>query len=74
MQALAEAVGVQLAPDCYLFSDSVDSRTPWKPEFVSLAFRRFADSVGADDVRLHDLRHYVVIYRPAVDMSYLSSA
>jgi len=58
-QALAKAVGVQLAPDCYLFSDSVDSRTPWSPHFVSLAFGRFADSVGADDVRLHDLRHYV---------------
>jgi integrase len=74
MQALADAVDVPLGPDCYLFSDSVDSRTPWKPHFVSLAFRRAADSVGADDVRLHDLRHYVVIYRPPVDMSYLRSA
>jgi integrase len=26
---------------------------------VSLTFRHLADRVGADEVRLHDLRHYV---------------
>jgi integrase len=57
--ATARAVGVELTPDCYVFSASPDSCASWRPDFVSLTFRHLADRVGADEVRLHDLRHYV---------------
>jgi len=33
--------------------------TPWRPEFVSQRFRRLRKDVGATDVRLHDLRHFM---------------
>jgi len=33
--------------------------TPWRPDRVSRIFRRVARRVGAHEVRLHDLRHYV---------------
>jgi integrase len=58
-EADARAVMASLTPECFVFSLSADSSESWRPDYVSLTFRRLADSVGADQTRLHDLRHYV---------------
>jgi integrase len=33
--------------------------TPWRPDYVTLAFTRLRKSLGLYSVRLHDLRHFV---------------
>ncbi len=33
--------------------------TPWRPDYVTLAFGRLRKTVGLGSVRLHDLRHFV---------------
>jgi integrase len=52
--AAAEAV---LSNDTYVFSHDVANRTPWRPDYVTLAFSRIRDELGLN-VRLHDLRHF----------------
>jgi integrase len=41
-----------------VFSDSPDGAAPWRPNRVTLAFRRLSDGLGINGVRLHDLRHF----------------
>jgi|GEM_PF-6444553 len=43
-------------PDAFLCSLD-GGRSPLCPRDVSLAFRRHADALGLDDLRVHDLRH-----------------
>jgi len=43
----------------YVFSDDLDGARPWRPDRVSLAFRRLCDREGVR-IRLHDLRHFAV--------------
>jgi integrase len=52
--AAAEAI---LSDDTYVFSHDVANRTPWRPDYVTLAFSRVRDELELD-VRLHDLRHF----------------
>jgi integrase len=54
----ADEIGIKLAARAFVFSDSADSSTPWRPNRVILAFRRLCDSLGVSKVRLHDLRHF----------------
>jgi len=56
MHNRARSVGVDLAPDAYVFSDELDGSVPWRPDRVSLAFYRLCRTLGVK-VRLHDLRH-----------------
>lgn len=51
--------GVPLPAAAFLFSHEPDGSVPWRPGFASLKFRRLRDELGLDDVRLHDLRHFV---------------
>lgn len=46
-----------LRPDAFLFSESLDGSTPWKPSKVTNAFRTLRERVGMTG-RLHDLRHF----------------
>ena len=55
----AAACGASLPADAFVFSHEPDGSVPWKPGYVSLKFRRLRHSVGLDQVRLHDLRHFV---------------
>jgi integrase len=56
----AGACGVRLAADAYIFSRDVEGKQPWRPDSgVTSRFERIRRSVGLDEVRLHDLRHYV---------------
>jgi integrase len=52
----ASAAGVTL-DDAFVFSPAAAGRRPWRPDGISLAFRRFRNEVGLRGVRLHDLRH-----------------
>ena len=55
----ATACGASLPGNAFVFSHEPDGSVPWKPGYVSLKFRRLRHSVGLDQVRLHDLRHFV---------------
>ena len=48
-----------ISEQSFVFSGAVDGSEPWFPDSVSRRFRAACDSIGLDDVRLHDLRHYV---------------
>jgi integrase len=55
----AHIAGIALTTDGFVFSHSVDGSSPWHPDSTSRAFRRMCQLAGVEDVRLHDLRHYV---------------
>jgi len=54
----ARISGAKLPAKAFVFSDSADGGTPWRPNRVTHAFMRLCDEVGLSDVRLHDLRHF----------------
>ncbi len=47
-----------LPPPRWLFSHD-GGVTPWRPDYITLAFERLRKTVGLGNVRLHDLRHFV---------------
>ena len=53
-----ERCGGELETDAFVFSHEPDASTPWRPDYVSLAFTRLREACGLPDVRLHDLRHF----------------
>ncbi|MEM8621488.1 MAG: site-specific integrase [Actinomycetota bacterium] len=55
----AAACRVSIAPDAFVFSNTVDGTAPWFPDSVSRSFKRLCATEGVPDVRLHDLRHFV---------------
>jgi integrase len=57
MEERAQACGVELADDAYIFSADPDGRRPLHPDSISTAFVRIRKRAGLDEVRLHDLRH-----------------
>jgi integrase len=57
-KAAAES-GDALAADAFVFSHDADGGRPWRPDSTSRAFRALRHRIGLDDLRLHDLRHYV---------------
>jgi integrase len=54
----ALACGAKVPKSAFVFSDSPDGATPWRPDRVTRAFRRLSDGLGITGVRLHDLRHF----------------
>jgi integrase len=59
----AEACGVSVAPDAYVFARDPEGREPWRPDSGATGrFMRLRDELGLPDVRLHDLRHYVATH------------
>lgn len=57
-QLRADACCVILPESAFVFSRTPDGLSPWRPDRVTLAFRRAADRLGLYGVRLHDLRHF----------------
>jgi len=53
----AQACGLPLAPDAFVFSFDPASRHPMNPDSVTHRFGRLATQLGLH-ARLHDLRHY----------------
>lgn len=45
--------------DAFVFSDD-GGLTPWRPDAASHRWRRLRARVGLDQVRLHDLRHFMI--------------
>ena len=56
--ARAAATGLNLRPDAFLFSNAITGDAPWVPNEVTKRFIRLRNKIGADKVRLHDLRHF----------------
>ena len=56
---LAGSVGAAFLSDGFVFTNSIDGSTPWRPESVTRSFSRLCARCGVAGVRLHDLRHYV---------------
>ena len=54
----ANECAVRLPVKAFVFSDTPDCSSPWRPNRVTLAFRRLCLELGISDVRLHDLRHF----------------
>ena len=55
----AAAAAENLLPEPrWLFSHDAGV-TPWRPDYVTLAFGRLRTTLGLESVRLHDLRHFV---------------
>lgn len=42
----------------YIFSHHLHAGTPWRPNYVTLAFKRLVRQLAISDIRLHDLRHF----------------
>ena len=53
----AAALGLQLAPDAFIFAASADGRVPLKPSSVTQRYERLAARLGIETT-LHKLRHY----------------
>jgi integrase len=58
VDAWAGAAGAALGGASYVFSPYFDGSKPFRPDNVTGFFIRVRDSLGFDDVRLHDLRHF----------------
>ncbi len=58
MDERAMLCGGTLAPGSFVFSDTADGSTPWRPDRVTLAWRRLCVREEVLGVRLHDLRHF----------------
>lgn len=54
----ATAVGVVIPPNGYLFSTDPEGEKPWKPQYLSNAWRYWKEKLNLGDARLHDLRHF----------------
>ena len=56
-ESVASMCGITLAPDAYVFSDTVDGSGFWRPDSTSRRFRKLRLDHGLDDVTLYSLRH-----------------
>jgi len=56
-EQLAEAFGITLAPDAYVFSDTIDGSGFWRPDSTSRRFRMLRTDHGLHEVTLYSLRH-----------------
>lgn len=54
----ALAIGIRLEDDAFLFSETPDRATPWRPDVCTNRFGRLRATLELDTVRLHDLRHF----------------
>ncbi|MGH9096963.1 MAG: tyrosine-type recombinase/integrase [Acidimicrobiales bacterium] len=58
VDARAQAIGCDLSPEAYVWSQAGDSLTPWKPNRVTDAFRTHRKRVKLEHVNFHHLRHF----------------
>jgi hypothetical protein len=56
-EARMAALGLEMSPDAFVFSNSPDGSTSLKPSSVTQRYGRMADRLGID-THLHNLRHY----------------
>jgi len=65
----SQACGVRLPATAYVFSADPNGRRPWAPNDVTKVFIRVRKTIGLDDVRLHDLRHFAATRMLAAGVS-----
>lgn len=53
-----KALGVELDPEAFVWSQEPDHSVPWRPGRVSYAFTALRDKEGLRHVALNDLRHF----------------
>ena len=58
MEQRIAGCGVAITDDAFVFSDEPDCCQSWKPDRITLAFRRFCVQEDITGVRFHDLRHF----------------
>ena len=58
MAERAAALGVALPANAFVFVND-DFEQPWRPDVATNRFIKLRKKIGADGVRLHDLRHFV---------------
>lgn len=58
MQERASALGVALPVSAFVFVTD-DFEQPWRPDVATNRFIKLCKRLGVNDVRLHDLRHFV---------------
>jgi integrase len=70
MEERARICELSLSPDAFVFSYDADCSEPWRPDSVSRRFGWVRGRAGLDNVRLHDLRHFVAtqLIAKGVDM------
>lgn len=49
---------MELSDDAYVFSHEPDCLAPLVPGSITKRFQNLRDSLGYDNMRLHDLRHF----------------
>lgn len=64
MEKRAAALGVELDLDAFVFTDDPQGRVPWRPDDgASRRFARARRNAGLrEDLRLHDLRHFMATF------------
>lgn len=59
----AMACGIALPPNAFVFTDTVDGSTTWKPQTTARWFKRICDQAGVTEgTRPHDLRHLMATH------------
>jgi integrase len=58
MSNWAYEAGGEVSGDAFVFSPDLEATTPYRPDNVTSFFIRIRNEVGAQSVRLHDLRHF----------------
>ena len=53
-----EALGAELAPDAFMWSQVADHSEPWRPDRVTSAFTALRNRENLRHVFLNDLRHF----------------
>jgi len=57
-QDRAALIGAEVSKDAYVFSHEPSGSIPWTPGSMTNHFTALRNSLGYDNMRLHDLRHF----------------
>ena len=58
MEKWADQAELEVAEESFVFSWEPDGSIPWTPDSATRCFASLRTTLGLDDVRLHDLRHF----------------
>lgn len=70
----AAAAGRDLEESDLVFAIDQFGERPWRPDMVTGRWTRLRKEIGLSHVRLHDLRHFVVIYGGSLSIRHVRAA